>query len=165
MAIELPGIHAHVGIVTCDLDASIESVGALLGITFNEPFDGALAPPFASGDGSPTAGLRRVTTSRGGPMRVELLEGRPGSVWHTDEIARLHHVAYWVDDVTASTRRMMSAGWDVEVTVANPDAVPMGFAYVTEPGHARIELSDGSDLDTTLAQLGWGEYATLLRWG
>ncbi len=163
MAIELPGIHAHVGIVTCNLDVAIASVGALFGIAFNEPFDGALAPPFAGDDGELVPGLRRATTSRGGPMRVELLEGQLGSVWATDDVARLHHVAYWVDDVTGSARGLMASGWHLEVTLANEDAVPAGFAYLTKPGHARIELTDGSDLDTTLEQLGWGEFAAALR--
>ncbi len=165
MAIELPGIHAHVGIVTCDLDAAIARVGSLLGIVFNEPFDGAAAPPFVGGDGSPTPGLRRVTTSRGGPMRVELLEGQPGSVWHTDEVAQLHHLAYWVSDVTASVAQLVSDGWAVEVTKATPDNVPAGFAYLTKSGHARIELTDGSDLDATLEQLGWSDWAEVLRGG
>ncbi len=165
MAIELPGIHAHVGIVTCDLDAAIVAVGTMFAIVFNEPFDGSSAPPFADGQGEPAPGLRRVTTSRGGPMRVELLEGELGSVWHTDEVARLHHVAYWVSDVTASTHQLMAQGWRVEVTLANVGAIPLGFAYLTKPGHARIELTDGSDLDSTLEQLGWGEYADSLRDG
>ena len=33
------------------------------------------------------------------------------------------------------------------------------------PGHARIELTDGSDLDATLGALGWGAYADALRDG
>jgi hypothetical protein len=73
------------------------SVGKLLGLTWEEPVDGSLAPPFAFGDGTPAPGLRRVTTSLGGPMRIELLEGQPGSVWYTTKPTELHHVAYWVD--------------------------------------------------------------------
>ena len=43
MAIELPGIHAHVGIVTCDLDAAIASVGTMFGIVFNTNSHGTKA--------------------------------------------------------------------------------------------------------------------------
>ena len=163
MASTIRGIHAHVGIVTCDLDAAMAAIGGLLGLTFGDPFDGAGAPPFARGDGAPAPGLRRVTTSLGGPMRVELLEGLPGSVWHTEELTRLHHIAYWVDDVTTAAEALVADGWMIEVTVANPDARPIGFAYLTKPGQARVELTDGSDLDQTLEQLGWGEYAAVLR--
>ena len=56
MASTVRGVHAHVGIVTNDLDAAMESVGGMLGLTWEEPFDGALAPHFSNGDGSPTPG-------------------------------------------------------------------------------------------------------------
>ncbi len=145
MASNVNGVHAHVGIVTADLDAAMSSVGALLGVTFDTPFDGSLAPPFATGDGSPAAGLRRVTTSQGGPMRVELLEGQPGSVWHTTELASLHHIAYWVNDVTSAAEAMVAEGWSIEVTIASPDARPVGFAYLSKPGEARVELTASPD--------------------
>jgi catechol 2,3-dioxygenase-like lactoylglutathione lyase family enzyme len=136
------GIHAHVGIATCDLDAAMAAVGGLLGLTFEEPFDGSLAPPFAAGDGTPSPGLRRVTTSLGGPMRVELLEGLPGSVWHTTALAELHHVAYWVDDVTGTAEALVGDGWTVEVTIMGDDSRPTAFAYLTKPGEARVEVTE-----------------------
>jgi catechol 2,3-dioxygenase-like lactoylglutathione lyase family enzyme len=141
MASTIRGIHAHVGIVTGDLDAAMASVGGLLGLTFEEPFDGSLAPPFVAGDGTPTPGLRRVTTSLGAPMRVELLEGQPGSVWHTTALAELHHVAYWVDDVTSAAEALVADGWSVEVTIMGADARPTGFAYLTKSGEARVEVT------------------------
>jgi catechol 2,3-dioxygenase-like lactoylglutathione lyase family enzyme len=140
------GRHAHVGIVTDDLDAAMVSVGELLGVTFEEPFDGSLAPPFAAGDGTPVPGLRRVTTSLGGPMQVELLEGQPGSVWDTTEPAELHHVAYWVDDVTTAAEALVADGWTVEVTLLSDHSRPTGFAYLTKPGEARVEVT----ADTTV---------------
>jgi catechol 2,3-dioxygenase-like lactoylglutathione lyase family enzyme len=141
MASTIRGIHAHVGIVTNDLDAAMASMSGLLGLTFEEPFDGSLAPPFAFGDGTPAPGLRRVTTSLGGPMRVELLEGLPGSVWHTTAPAELHHVAYWVDDVTSAAEALVADGWSVEVTIMGADSRPTEFAYLTKPGEARVEVT------------------------
>ena len=158
-----PGIHAHVGMVTCDLDAAIAHLGPLLGLRFTDQFDGALAPPFATADGAPAPGLARVCTSVGGPMRIELLEGMPGSVWHTTEIARMHHVAYWVDDVTTTAEALMAAGWELEVTLATDARRPVGFAYLTRRGHARIELTDGSDLPAVLRPLEWAHHAEHLR--
>ena len=145
MATEVRGIHAHVGIVTSDLDAAMASVGGMLGLMWEEPFDGSLAPPFTAGDGAPTPGLRRTTTSLGGPMRIELLEGQPGSVWHTTALAELHHVAYWVDDVTGTAERMIDDGWSVEVTIMDDDSRPSLFAYMTKPGEARMEITTQPD--------------------
>jgi len=145
MASTVRGIHAHVGIVTNDLDAAMASVGGMLGLTWEEPFDGSLAPPFAFGDGTPAPGLRRVTTSLGGPMRIELLEGQPGSVWYTTAPTELHHVAYWVDDVTGSAEALVDEGWSVEVTIMGEDARPSLFAYMTKPGEARLELTTHPD--------------------
>jgi hypothetical protein len=141
MASTVRGIHAHVGIVTCDLEAAMVSVGGMLGLTWEEPFDGSLAPPFVTGDGTPTPGLRRVTTSLGGPMRVELLEGQLGSVWHTTALAELHHVAYWVEDVTGTAEALVDDGWSVEVTIMGDDSRPSAFAYMTKPGEARMEVT------------------------
>jgi Glyoxalase/Bleomycin resistance protein/Dioxygenase superfamily len=163
MAVGTPGIHAHVGVVTSDLDAAMVAVGDMYGLSWTPIFDGGLAPPFATGDGAPSPGLVRTTTSTGGPMRIELLQGQPGSVWYTTELTRLHHVAYWVDDVAASAAPLVADGWTIEVTLASAGPGPVGFAYLTKPGHARLELTDGSDLDTTLAQLGWAELPSHLR--
>lgn len=136
-----PGVHAHVGIVTSDLPRAVALLGAQFGLTFPTPIDGASAPPFSDGQGRPTPGLVRTVTSTGGPMRIELLEGLPGSVWHTTELTRLHHVAYAVDDVTSAAEHLLAGGWRLELTVAGPDARPVGFAYLTRPGDARIELT------------------------
>ncbi len=137
----LPGVHAHVGIVTSDLDRAAALLSQQFGLQFPAATDGTAAPPFADGLGRPLPGLVRSTTSAGAPLRVELLEGRPGSVWHTTELTRLHHIAYWVDDVTHAADDLVAAGWQVEVTLAAPDARPRGFAYLTRPGDARIELT------------------------
>jgi catechol 2,3-dioxygenase-like lactoylglutathione lyase family enzyme len=135
------GTHAHVGIATCDLDQAMASVGEMLGVTFGEPFDGSLAPQFHAGDGTPLPGLRRVATSLGGPMRVELLEGEPGSVWETTAPAEMHHVSYWVDDVTGIAEALVADGWTIEITIMGDDGRPTQFAYLTKPGEARLEVT------------------------
>jgi hypothetical protein len=76
-------------------------------------------------------------------MRVEVLEGLPGSVWHCEHVLRLHHLAYAVDDVGAAAEPLLAAGWRVEVTLGSPDGGPRGFAYLRRAGEARVELTTG----------------------
>lgn len=150
-----PGMHNHVGIVTADLDAGMASLSSLFGLTWAEVLDGAGMPPFVDGHGAAVPGLVRVVHSRGGPLRVELLQGRPGSVWETAEVARLHHLASWVDDLPTAVAAMQAQGWTLEVTLAGPAGAPSGFAYLARPGHARVELNDRAARAATLERLGW----------
>ncbi len=148
-------MHNHVGIVTADLDAGMVALASLFGLTWAEVLDGTDMPPFVDGAGRPVPGLVRVVHSRGGPLRVELLEGRPGSVWETADVARLHHLASWVDDLPGAVADMQAAGWALEVTLAGDAGAPSGFAYLARPGHARIELNDRAARASTLERLGW----------
>jgi catechol 2,3-dioxygenase-like lactoylglutathione lyase family enzyme len=162
MAVGIPGVHYHVGIATRDLDAAMVSVGQLFGLEWAEVM-GGVAAPMRSADGPVDWVLNRVVHSMGGPMRVELLEGGPGSVWATDELAQLHHVAYWVDDVAATVASLEADGWSLDVTIATGDGRPSMFAYMTKPGNARVELTDASRRDETLERLGWSQWSAYLR--
>src|SRR3954465_11633167 len=135
MAVGIPGVHYHVGIATRDLDAAMASVGGLFGLE-GAACMGGMAGPVRDADGPVDWVLNRVVHSMGGPMRVELLEGGPGSVWATDELAVLHHVAYWVDDVAATVASLAADGWALDVTMASEDGRPSMFAYMTKPGNA-----------------------------
>ncbi|MEO5841160.1 MAG: VOC family protein [Acidimicrobiales bacterium] len=162
MAVGIPGVHYHVGIATCDLDAAMASVGQLFGLEWADVM-GGIAAPMRGSDGPVDWVLNRVVHSMGGPMRVELLEGGPGSVWDTDEVAVLHHVAYWVDDVAATVALLESDGWSLDVTIATEDGRPSMFAYMTKPGNARVELTEASRRDETLERLGWSQWSAYLR--
>jgi catechol 2,3-dioxygenase-like lactoylglutathione lyase family enzyme len=141
--------HAHVGVVTCDIDRAVSTLTEQFGLAFPPPDDFAArllaagSPVLVDGDGRPVPGAARVVTSTGGPMRVEVLEGLPGSVWHCEHVLRLHHLAYAVDDVADAAEPLLAAGWRVEVTLGAPDGRPRGFAYLQRPGEARIELTTG----------------------
>jgi hypothetical protein len=162
MAVGIPGVHYHVGIATRDLDEAMSAVGALFGLTWAE-VAGGVATPMSGPDGEVDWVLNRVVHSMGGPMRVELLEGGPGSVWDTDELAVLHHVAYWVDDVAESVAALEADGWSLDVTIATEDGRPSMFAYMTKPGNARVELTEASRRDATLERLGWAQFSAYLR--
>ena len=96
-------------------------------------------------------------------MRIELLEGGPNSVWETTELAVLHHLAYWVDDVADAVATLQSDGWSLEVTTADENGRPSMFAYATKPGNARVELTDAARRDPTLDRLGWAQWRDYLR--
>src|SRR5262249_8761304 len=141
VAATIQGVHYHVGIVTRDLDEAMSSVGALLGLTWAAEEPIVVQPALRDANGPVGWELKGVVHSMGGPMRVELLEGGPGSVWETDQQAVLHHVAYWVDDIAATATRLQADGWTLEVTTDSGDGDfrPSMFAYVTKPGNARME--------------------------
>jgi catechol 2,3-dioxygenase-like lactoylglutathione lyase family enzyme len=163
VAAAIQGVHYHVGIVTRDLDEAMASVGALLGLTWavEEPI--VEQPALRDANGRVAWELRRVVHSMGGPMRVELLQGGPGSVWETDQPAVLHHVAYWVDDIAATAARLEADGWTLEITTASADGRPSMFAYMTKPGNARIEITDAGRRDATLERLGWSQWSDYMR--
>ena len=164
MAVGIPGgVHYHVGVVTRDLDEAMASVGEMFGLTWAEPMTGIAAPKMRNRSGDVDWVLERVVHSLGGPMRVELLEGGPGSVWDTDELAVLHHIAFWVDDVAATCASLEADGWTLEVTVAREDGQPAMFAYMTKPGNARLEITEASRRDETLERLDWSQWSTYLR--
>jgi hypothetical protein len=73
---------------------------------------------------------------------VELIEGTADSVWATDQIAALHHYAYFSADVGADVAELVALGWEVEMATVDDVGRPSVFAYVVKPGHIRVELLD-----------------------
>ncbi len=138
------------------------AVGSQFGLQWADVIDGNTVPQLYSPAGPVPNRLRRVTLSMGGPMRIELLEGEDGSVWHTTAVSELHHLAYWVDDVPEYIALLESDGWQVEVTVLGADGRPSMFAYMTKPGNPRIELTDSARRAETLERIGYQAFAHLL---
>jgi hypothetical protein len=79
-----------------------------------------------------------VTWSLEGPVRMELLEEIPGTVWERRRGHPVHHVCYWVEDLGAEAERLMGSGWKVEVTEPGPGPVN-GFAYLVDSEGFRVE--------------------------
>jgi hypothetical protein len=76
----------------------------------------------------------------GRPIRIEIVEGSPGSVWSTGGGIELHHMSYWSRSVGDDVRAMQNAGWTLELAAVDADGQPTYFAYMTKEGHPRIEF-------------------------
>jgi hypothetical protein len=163
MAVGVPGIHYHVGVATRDLDEGMARIGETFGLTWAEEREGASDLVMATPVGDVKGGLRRVVFSFGGPMRFELLEGAPGSIWYTTERAVLHHAASWVEDLPASIELLKSDGWSVQVTNSLAEGAAIHFAYLEKPGHGRVELTDAVRRDDTLVRVGWSQWSDVLQ--
>jgi hypothetical protein len=73
---------------------------------------------------------------------MEVIEGTAASVWATEQIAQLHHYAYWSADVGADVAELVTMGWEIEMATVDDDGRPSVFAYLVKPGHIRVELLD-----------------------
>lgn len=81
----------------------------------------------------------RFTYSSAGPVRLELLQGPAGSIWAGDEVPGPHHLGYWVDDVAATTERLLDRGWTLEAASRAPDDGYGAFTYVRSPSGVLVE--------------------------
>ncbi len=148
----------HVGLAVRDLDEARATLGPTFGLSFTDPLPGLREPRIWTPDGHVDWSLRRLCHSTGGPMRVELLEGDVGSTWFTDQVAQLHHLAFWVPSVAGAVEALAHDGWSLEITYVDADGKPSEFAYVTRPGHARRELTDVKRRDAYLEMVGWAQH-------
>ena len=134
----------HVGIATNDLEAAMAALSGLLQTGWTPVVDQQVGAGLATPDAPADHWRVRRTHSRAGPLRVELLEGSADSTWATDQLAQVHHLAYWSDDVTADAELLMAQGWTLEVTYFDADGRPKSFAYLAHPNSTRIELLESS---------------------
>ncbi len=76
-----------------------------------------------------------------GPVHLELMQGEAGSPWHVtgDDAVGLHHLGYWVDDVTAETERLLAQGWTLELAATAPEAGYGRFTYLRSPAGVLVE--------------------------
>jgi hypothetical protein len=131
----------HIGIATNDLEASMSALTALMGVSWTPIRSGQSFPITSPGRGLVADGARR-THSREGPLRMELLEGTPGSVWAPERQPHVHHVAYWTADVAWACRLLTVEGWTIELTTLDKRGEPHEFAYLTRADGLRVEVVD-----------------------
>lgn len=132
----------HLSFATRDLEEAEVAFTALFDLRWSPVLD-AMDSGLGLQDGTRFDGwaCRRIT-SLGGPIHYELSEGSEGSIWHTDQLATLHHLAYWCEDLRATMDQLEGDGWTVEATLVGDEGEPREFAYVSKPSWPRLELVD-----------------------
>ena len=128
----------HQGVRVPDLDAAMDELGAVLGITWCQPQQREQAVWLP--DGGATTIPLRFTYSAEGPQHVELLEGAPGSIWDGRDQPGLHHVGVWSDDVGGETQSLLDAGWTLRLAQRAPEDGFGVFTYVQPPSGLLVEL-------------------------
>jgi hypothetical protein len=140
----------HLGIVTDDITASMTQLSEALGVTWTAPGSAGLL--FHGVDGSPQP--QPVSCiSRQGPVHMDLIQGEPGTIWAAPDGPRLHHFAYWTDDLAADVQRLADDGWKLELTKPDADGRPTVFAYLVREDGFRVELIDGAGKETYAQRL------------
>ncbi|MCX4091507.1 VOC family protein [Nocardia sp. alder85J] len=134
----MDAIPFHIGITTGDLDGSMRALTAALGVSWTPPTTGPGVLHTVDGVAQP-----RPTScvSRGGPIHLDLIAGAADTIWATDR-PRLHHFAYWTDDLAGDVERLCATGWRLEMTRPGPGGAPTVFAYLVRADGFRLELID-----------------------
>lgn len=146
----MDAVPFHVGITTGDLHASMAELGDHLQVTWSEP--SARAEVFHTVDGVPQPRPLSCVSNEG-PIHVDLIQGAPGTIWHTDAGPRLHHFAYWTDDLAGDIDHLATQGWRLELTRPDSEGRPTQFAYLVRDDGFRLELVDAvgrADYDSRL---------------
>jgi catechol 2,3-dioxygenase-like lactoylglutathione lyase family enzyme len=127
----------HVGIRVHDLAAAKDEFSASFGVSWcavrDWPMDIWL--PDRGYTSMPIA----LTFSTTGPVRLELIQGSPGTPLDPDDGPGIHHLGYWVDDPAAETERLLGQGWELVMAAASPDDGYGRFTYVRSPSGLLIE--------------------------
>ena len=87
----MDGTHFQVGFVVPDLEAAMAEMAASMGVEMIGPQERDLG-----GDV-----VLRIAFARTPRPYLELIEGPPGSIWDATAGPRIHHLAYWSEDMDA----------------------------------------------------------------
>ncbi|MCI3277933.1 VOC family protein [Streptomyces cylindrosporus] len=138
----------HTGIVVPDLEVWKARMTEVAGHRWTETLSARL--PVRLADGERVLELR-YAYSLDAP-HIELVQEIPGTPWTATEHIATHHLGYFCDDVTTTSKRLEEAGFALEAC-AIADGEPSIFAYHLAPSGVRIEIVDRAripDLDAYL---------------
>ncbi|MGI5460194.1 VOC family protein [Streptomyces sp. CA-249302] len=125
----------HTGIVVPDLEAWKIRMSEVAGHRWTETMSAEL--PVRLADGERVLKLR-YTYSLDAP-HIELVQEIPGTPWTASAHNATHHLGYFCDDLTATSKRLEEAGFALEAC-AIVDGAPSIFAYHLAPSGIRIEI-------------------------
>jgi hypothetical protein len=127
----------HVGIRVTDLAAAMEEISASSGVSWTSLRDWPM-DVWLPDRGYITMDIA-LTFSTAGPVRLELIQGSPGTPLDASEVPGTHHLGYWVDDPAAETERLLAQGWTLEMAAAAPEDGYGRFTYVRSPSGLLVE--------------------------
>ena len=139
----------HIGIVTDDLGASMGQLAAALGVSWTTPGSGGKLFRGVVGRPQPQP---VSCISHEGPVHIDLIKGEPGTIWEATG-PRLHHFAYWTDDLEGDVARLVKEGWRLELTMPGSGGEPTVFAYLIRDDGFRIELIDDAGREDYIGRL------------
>lgn len=145
----MDAVPFHIGIATGDLAESMHELGEALGVSWTTPSAGPGVLHTVEGIPQP-----RPTSclSRQGPVHIDLMQGEQGTIWASPE-PRLHHFAYWTNDLAGDVARLAREGWRLEMTNPGTDGQPTVFAYLVRDDGFRLELIDDAGREDYYARL------------
>jgi catechol 2,3-dioxygenase-like lactoylglutathione lyase family enzyme len=131
---------SHIGIVAADIDSAMLELGRTWRTSWAVGRDGKLGIPYRMPGGIQTVHFRSAWGARG-PLRVELVQAVPGTIWAANGAMFMHHLGYAVDDLASESRRLKRLGLQLELTRAGRRAGSVnGFGYFRFPSGLLIEL-------------------------
>ena len=131
---------SHIGIVAADIDSAMVELGRTWRTSWTVGRDGTVGIPYRVPGGVQTVRFRSAWGARG-PLRVELVQSVPRTIWAAKGKTYLHHLGYAVDDLALEARRLKRMGLQLELTRAGGRAGSVnGFGYFRFPGGPLIEL-------------------------
>ena len=125
----------HVGIVTDDLNGTLDELTTSLGYEWCAQT--RVSVPVTLPDGDTVVDLR-FTYSRTTP-RLEIVQSIPGTVWTPAKDAAVHHLGYWSDDVEADAADLERRGYRAEAVGRDGDGTAR-WTYHRRADGPRIEL-------------------------
>lgn len=130
----------HTGVLVPDIDAATAASAEATGARWCAIRD--VDQPMWIPGSPPTRVPIRVTFSRPGPHRIELIEGPPGSLWDGHARPGVHHVALWVDELVPATDAMEAGGWELVGAHKTREAGYGVATYLRAAGLEIVELVD-----------------------
>ena len=131
-----PNEWFHVGIVADDISAAAARITAATGTQWTKPLGAQIVMRYPDGDRLTEMKFKFTLTK----PYMEVVQAVPGTVFTPAPGNAVHHVAYWVDDLTAASAHLVSLGMPQEVCGVGEDGQPSIFAYHKGADGIRIEI-------------------------
>jgi hypothetical protein len=129
----------HIGLLVPDLPLAMDEIGESAGVTWASPRDWPMDVWLP--DRGYISMEIALTFSREaqGSVRLELIQGSPGTPVDPALGTGAHHIGYFVEDPAAETERLLAHGGTLVMAAAAPDDGYGRFTYVRSPSGMLVE--------------------------